>query len=65
MFESLAGKLEGRRGVEKPLRNGCQLDHDNGKKLSCFYMNAKSLRNKFLELQSYVSLEKSDLIFIT
>ena len=35
------------------------------KTLSCFYINATSLRNKFLELQSYVSLEKPDIIFIT
>ena len=34
MFESLAGKLENRRGVERPLKNECHLGHDNGKKLS-------------------------------
>ena len=41
------------------------MGHDNGKKLSSFYINTRSLRNKFLELQSYVSLEKPDIIFIT
>ena len=65
MFESLAGKLEDRRGVERPLKNACQRDKDIGKKISCFYINARSLRNKFLELQSYVSLENPDIIFIT
>ena len=30
-----------------------------------FYINARSLRNNFLKLQSYVSLENHDIIFIT
>ena len=61
----LAGKLEGRRDVEKPLKKGCQIDHDNRKKISCFYVNARSIRNNFVELKSYVSLEKPNIIFIT
>ena len=32
MSESLAGELEGRRDVKRPLMKGCHFDHDNGKK---------------------------------
>ena len=52
---SLAGKLEGRRDIESPLMKGCQFIHDN----------ARSIRNKFVELKSYVNLEKPDIIFVT
>ena len=65
MFESLAGKLDGRRGAKRPLTKGCQFNHDNGNKISCFYTNARGLRNKFAELKAYVSQEKTDRIFIT
>ena len=36
-----------------------------GNKISCFYINTRSIRNKFVELKSYVSLGKPDMIFIT
>ena len=50
--------------IERSLMKGCQFVHDNGKKISSFYINARSIRNKFLELKSYVILEKPDIIFI-
>ena len=37
----------------------------NENKISCFYTNARSKRNKFVKLKSYVSLEKPSIIFIT
>ena len=52
MFESLAGKTDGRRRVERPLMKRCQLDLDTGKKISCFYINTRSIRNKFVEQKS-------------
>ena len=52
MFESLAGKLDGRRDVERLLTKGCQLNYDKRKEISCSYINARSIRNKFVELQS-------------
>ena len=64
MFESLAGKLEGRRGVGRSITKGLQFNHDKGKMKSCSYINARSIRNKFLELKSNASLEKFDIIFI-
>ena len=51
--------IDGTRGVERPLAKGCHLNHNNGNKMSCFYTNARSIRNKFAELKSYVSLEKN------
>ena len=30
VFESLAGKLDGRRGVKRPLTKGCQFNQTNG-----------------------------------
>ena len=61
---SLAGKLEDRRGVKRPLAKGGQFNQNNGNKISCFYTNARSLRNKFSELRAYVSQEKPNIIFI-
>ena len=47
------------------MKKGCQFNHDNRNKISRFYINARSIRNKFVELKSYVSLEKPDIIFKT
>ena len=58
-FLSLAGKLDGGRDAERPLEKGCQFNHDNGKKISCFYINARKLRNKFVELPSCHSRKTS------
>ena len=60
---SLAGKLDGRRGVKRPLTKGCRVKNNNGNKISCFYANARSLRKKFEVLRAYVSQEKPDIIF--
>jgi exonuclease III len=35
------------------------------KNLKCFYTNARSIRNKFADLLTYVNFENPDLIFIT
>ena len=51
MFEFLTGKLEGRRVGEQPLKKGYQIDQDKGNKIYCFYINVRSIRNKFLELR--------------
>ena len=60
---NMAGKLDGRRGVKRPLTKGCQFNHNNRSKISCFYTNARSFRNKYAELNAYVSLDKLDIIF--
>ena len=65
LFESVAGKPDGRRGIKRPLTKGRKVKHNNGNKISCFYANARSLRNKFEELRGYVSQEKPDINFIT
>ena len=48
MFDFLAEELEC-RSVERSLKKGCQFDHGIGKKISCFYVNARSMRNKCLD----------------
>ena len=65
MFESLVGKLDVRRGVKRLLTKGCQFNQNIGNKISCFYSNSRSLRNKFEELRAYDSQEKPNRIFIT
>ena len=40
-FESVAGKLDGRRGAKKPLTEGCKVKLNIGDKVSCFYENTK------------------------
>ena len=62
MFESLVGTLEDRSGVKRPLTKGSQLKQNNVNKIPCFYTNARSLRNTFAELNTYVSQEKPDII---
>ena len=37
----------------------------NKDKLNCFYTNARSIRNKFTELQSYVTDENPDIIIVS
>ena len=57
MFESLAGKLNSRRCVKRPLTKGCQFNQYNVNKISCFYTNARSLNNKFVELRAFMSVK--------
>ena len=53
---SLAGKLDGRNDIKRPLTKGCKVNNNNnGNRISCFYTNARSLRNKFSELKAYFS----------
>ena len=52
MFESLAGKLNGRRGVDRPLVKRRNFNHENGNKISSFYINVRSIRNRYIELKS-------------
>ena len=54
--------IDDTRGVESPIAKGCQLNHNNGNKISCFCTNARSIKNKFAELKSYVRLEKKKQI---
>ena len=46
MFESVAGKLDGRRGIKRLLTKGYKVKHNNGNKIACFYANARRLREK-------------------
>ena len=48
------------RSVEKSLKLGFQVEQDKGTEIAFFYINARNMKNKCLELKSYVSLEKSE-----
>ena len=49
----MIGKVDGGRGVKRPLTEGC-MGKLIGNEIS-FYVNARSLRNKFEEVRAYVS----------
>ena len=58
VLKSMVRKLDGRRGIKKPLTKKYKFNHDNGYKISCIYINARSIKNKFEELKPYVNLKK-------
>ena len=54
----MARKIDGRRGIKRLLTKRCKAKPNNGNKISYFYGNGRSLRNKFKELRTYVSKKK-------